>query len=456
MKRTILLAPILVLGAACTNSDFPTEAADNCAPIFAQDDMPQYHVTISQTDWSEMHDEFVNVVARTAAGLDPTPYHPIGLTIEHAGQSEDVQNAEIRLKGASSWLLAIENDPDPKMQFVISFDQLDKAGRFEGLRKVDLDMPRNDRTFLQQRVAMWWLRQDGLVAPCANNGQIWINGTLYGLYTNLEAQDKSFLTRNFPGEDGGDLWKSGHVAQTNKSSPDWTKLNEFWHPSDFAQMTSLIDLDGSMKEWVGEAMIGDADGYNLGRPNFYLYDQPNGKGYLWLANDLDTAIDWDYWSPSASPVFSPAPPYEPRWEPDWLHYMTIMVKPDEVAKYVAAMRDARAHYDEDALEQRITAWNDQIADAVAEDPHRPFTVPDHELAISRMAAYIPAHQAYIDQWLACWNGGGADADGDGVDMCHDCNDADASVHPGAPEVCNMVDDDCNGAVDNVDGVSVCH
>ena len=46
----------------------------------------------------------------------------------------------------------------------------------------------------------------------------------------------------------------------------------------------------------------------------------------------------------------------------------------------------------------------------------------------------------------------ADADGDGFRICeNDCNDADASVYPGATEVCDGEDNDCNGLVD--DGVS---
>ncbi|MBN1543860.1 putative metal-binding motif-containing protein [Candidatus Woesearchaeota archaeon] len=45
-----------------------------------------------------------------------------------------------------------------------------------------------------------------------------------------------------------------------------------------------------------------------------------------------------------------------------------------------------------------------------------------------------------------------DLDGDGYGLyCakgFDCDDNDASVHPGAPEVCNSVDDDCNGMIDD--------
>lgn len=41
----------------------------------------------------------------------------------------------------------------------------------------------------------------------------------------------------------------------------------------------------------------------------------------------------------------------------------------------------------------------------------------------------------------------ADEDADGYTIDIDCNDTDASINPGASEVCNGVDDNCNGDVD---------
>jgi hypothetical protein len=45
-----------------------------------------------------------------------------------------------------------------------------------------------------------------------------------------------------------------------------------------------------------------------------------------------------------------------------------------------------------------------------------------------------------------------DADGDGFGIDEDCDDSRADVNPGAPELCNGIDDDCSGEFDEGDAI----
>ena len=66
-----------------------------------------------------------------------------------------------------------------------------------------------------------------------------------------------------------------------------------------------------------------------------------------------------------------------------------------------------------------------------------------------------AFAAYYDQ-VAPWLGSGTgctDNDGDSYCTPEDCDDANPDVNPGAAEVCNGIDDNCDGTVD--EGCSTC-
>ncbi|KAB2885940.1 MAG: hypothetical protein F9K40_22225 [Kofleriaceae bacterium] len=79
----------------------------------------------------------------------------------------------------------------------------------------------------------------------------------------------------------------------------------------------------------------------------------------------------------------------------------------------------------------------------------------HDAALDATRQYIGDRSTYIDAWLACRESGGPDADGDGFMWCHECDDNDAAVHPGATETCNLRDDNCDGRVDNVAADMTC-
>ena len=430
------------------------EDPEGCPPMYRQDLLPTYELRISEQEWAAMTDEFLHRAQREAEGLNPKPYHPADFTYVAGDQRIEVPDVRIRLKGNSSWWQTIAFDTNPKMQFVISFNETNPDGRFLGVRKLELDMPRTDLTYFKQRLGLRALRQMGVPAQCANNARVVINGAYYGLYTNLERFDKELLQRVYGHDDAdGDLWQGGRVIETNEDSFTWDRLDAFWGVQSVAQLDAVADLDASLEEWAAEMMISDSDGYANGYANFMVYDHPV-RGFIWMPQDLDTVFDKDFMPAETSPVFAPSA--WPRWELDWYHYLLVMNDRGGFDRFVNALATVRGKLDPAALQADIDAWRVQIADAVEDDPHRYVTTEEHEHQIDRVRHYITDRAVAIDAWLACRQGsGGADRDGDGYDLCHDCDELHASVNPGVVEACNMVDDNCNGQVDDMPPAVAC-
>jgi hypothetical protein len=422
-------------------------SAHACPDLFDQGAVPTYAIDITNDNWAKLDADFHDL-ADVLAGTPPQTFYPITV---HYG-SETVTNAAIRLRGKSSWVDTVTFDVNPKMQFVIAFDQVDPKGKFHGVSKVHLEMPRDDWTFLNDRIGNNWLREIGIAAPCANSARVMINGAYYGLYVAEQSLDAAILEEFFPNNSGGDLFKGGTEAQTNAASPNWTRLAQLRAATDFGAVSALVDVPNTLLEWAAEAVIEDADGYYGGSHNYYLYDE-GAPGYVWLPDHTDSALEWVEMFTSLSykqhPIFWWAGRALP--DPPGTDYLIILDDPTSRAHYADAIAAQVGKWNVQEILGWVDAWSAQIADAVSADPRKWATPDQVTSALGALRDMVKNRPVYLQSFVGCEHGNAADStdqDGDGVPWCNDCNDADASVRPGVPEVCgNGVDDNCDGRID---------
>jgi len=417
-----------------------------CADLFAQDTVRTYKIDIDPAEWQSMDAEFHDL-ASLQTGNPFATYHPIVMHLDG-----ETVNASVKLHGQSSWLQAVMFDGDKaKMQFSVAFDKgADPNARFHGEDKLVFDMPRSDWTFLHDRLAHAWLRQSGIMAPCSASARLEINGSYYGLYVIEQDVGQSVLRQFFPDNAAGDLWKGGEDPETNKLTADYNRQAAFWAATDLTSMSSIVDMPGSLRSWAAEALLNDADGYYGGYHNFLLYDQ-GAKGMLFLPEDTDSTFEWlemfdlvgatdhpvFWWSARAQPAPTPGP-----------HWVVALSDAGVRRQYADALAALLNQWDVGQLQSWIDVWSQQVAADVTADPHAWADGEDFNAAVRSARQIVQSRADYLRTFVACeQNGTGDDADGDGARWCDDCNDGDGSVHVGAPELCNGVDDNCNGAVD---------
>jgi hypothetical protein len=398
-----------------------------CSDLFDQGMVRTYAIEIDPAELEKVKAEFNDVATLEAQGNDFVARHPIVFRMG----DETVTDATLKLHGQSSWAQAVRFDgARAKMQFDISFHQSDQAGRFHGVAKLVLDMPRTDWTYMHDRLAHAWLRQVGLPIGCAANARVEINGAYYGLFVAKENTNKGIIDDYFPGDADGDLWKAGNQPQTNQEAPSWDRQMAFARASTTAEVAAIVDLDASVVEWASEAILNDGDGAYGGNHNFYVYDQ-GAKGFVFLPNDLDATFEWmslfDRTPYDAHPIFwwtnraQPAPAPTAAW-------LGAMSDPGWRRKYADAIAAQLARFDVAQVQGWIDTWSQQIADAVAADPHAAATPEQFRMAIAAARDTVARRPEFLKTFVACVRDGtGEDKDGDGVPWCEDCRDDDPAV-----------------------------
>jgi hypothetical protein len=407
---------------------------DGCPTLYRQDLLPEFDLRIDAADLDALRADYTT---------GTKAWHPAAFVWLRPDGTEDVfEDAQVRLRGnpGFSWL-------GEKMQFAVSFTEVDPDGRFHGLRKMALDASWYNGSGARNRLSYAYLRAAGTPAPCTNFAFLSINGAPYGMYENIEFLDQEFLERVY-GRDaaGGALWKYGSVPTTNEDEADADAMNAYWADASVSNQQALSDLDANMLEWAAEAVLPQNDGYWCCNHNFYLYDHPE-DGLSFVPWDMDYTLD-------ATPYW--ADPYtwyrDSAWQP---HFDAVVTDPDLEPRLVDAVRRAAEAYDPDVLLADLDAWEAQSEELYALDPTTPHSVGTRRDGFTALRQYVPARRAWIDSWVDCHSGETADLDADGFGPCADCDAADDTISPGAAEVCNGRDDDCNGLTDDDPSCSDC-
>jgi hypothetical protein len=384
---------------------------DGCPPIYAQDLLPRFDLKVEPAVMATLYEDWVQGRERNSLDEDETPYRPLA---EFRYGDISITDARIRLRGNPNFW--IEQN---KMQFQISFDEIDDNGRFLGLRKVLFDAATFNRHFLRDRLSLYLMREAGIAAPCANNALVFINGEYYGLFTSLEKPDEEFLTRVFPGNDTGKLTKRRDWDIERRAD---ARLQSLLTASDYqgdgangnlAALENLLDVDQALMVYAIDAVIPNSDGPWAGGLNFYTYDHPGIGKYVLIPWDLDNTFD--RLTPDVDPVnFIREERYHGR-----AIYNTILADDAKFNIYVSKIQQiletVYRHEDiwpltgndqtvptEDLTpgdERNLGTWSLQIREAAFADVNKPYTNERMEDRRESFAEFLRDREDYLCGWV---------------------------------------------------------
>jgi CotH kinase protein len=388
------------------NDQIPPLDAEGCHGLYAQDLFPTFELTVGSEVWEQLVWEWDNGQAQEDAEENPNPYHPL----EEFRYGEIViTDAEIRLRGNPTFW-----SPEDKLQFQIGFDQNHDSGHFLGLRRLAFDAATFNKHMLRDRLALSIMRDMGIIAPCANNARLEINGEYYGVYTSIEKLDEVFIERAFD-DPTGDLWdRHNWELKSNEDTTNNQRLLALTEAETIEELETYLDLEQALRVFAADALIPNSDGPWAGGYNFFLYDDPLRNKFVLLPWDLDNTFerfngppDGDY-PPNPDPVV---------WEKANSHgrplYELALEEPEWFDYYVESLEmQFESSYGVDDLHSKIDAWTAQIQDAVFEDPNKWYSDQEYLAEVDKLRNYVEARNEFMTEWLSCWqNGGSADEDG---------------------------------------------
>jgi hypothetical protein len=302
MKHFILSGLSVILLAAALPAQINT--------LFDDTRLSSVYITIPQDSLAILYDSVLS-----------DHYYLARFIFDDNQHRDTLQNVGFRLRGNTSRY-------SQKKSFKISFSEYVPGRKYQGVKKINLNGEHNDPTMIREKLFYDIWKSAGMVERRTCFARVFINGSYYGLYTNLEEMEKDWLSIVYQ-DNGGNLFKCTYPAdlvyhgtneqtykdlqnetvtggqvyelQTNKSQNDYARLVQLITILDHqpvgtfaADISAILDVDHFLKALAIDVACGNWDDYSYNKNNFYLYDNPGNGKFDFIAYDADNTfgVDW--------------------------------------------------------------------------------------------------------------------------------------------------------------------
>ncbi len=378
---------------------------------------------------------------------DPKIYVQGDLTVTLGGEVTVLTDIGVRLKGNYGSFRTL----DEKAAFLLNFDRYVDGQRLFDMEKLAVNNMVQDPSMQREQLGYALFRAGDVPAPRAGYATVSVNGELYGLYTTVETVDNEEFLKHWFDEDKGNLYEGAYGSDIvtdlvpsfdldNGNNIDFMDLQELANaldaivdPADFVvEASKVIDLDRFLSFAATEIYLGHWDGYAWTRNNFYLYRGPD-KRWVFFPWGIDqTMVD-------------NLGPFGGEGRIQQMCAASLECRMMLAAKFEAVV----ARVDRLGLAAQAQTLADAAHDAATADPRKEYAIGQVDDTVAANIEFLTNRGSTVIDDLICTDPSKLDADMDGYSGCsEDCDDGDKAVHPGAAEVCDLDDDNCDGQWDN--------
>ena len=295
--------------------------------------------------------------------LNSDTYRPANIKITLPGKAAiTLKNVGLRLKGQAS-------RGDSKFPLKIKFDAFVKGQKFLGLKRMTLNNMVQDPSFIHETTAYKLYRAVGVPAPRTGYSRVFVGGTYFGLYLNIESIDKVFGKRWFPSTKhvysgpyncdivpNNSCYEAGIGDTTRTDLENAGAIDQLSGADWWAALGRLSNRPRIIKLMATDVFMSNWDGYtDAVKNNHFVHFDKSGKFSIipWgldqtFTTDSSADLTWD----GSQPIFRG---WSDRRSTIWEHCLAYPICHAELVKAGIAVRDTATRIDLAGYMTRVAA-----------------------------------------------------------------------------------------------------